>query len=110
MLLTLQQIEEFEAIGEEDDPTARLLATVEIAGVSHHMEAIAVCDMNEAGQKVDYDSEDYDPSPSSEQRAEDPAWQEMLDDYYQACGGEGAFHTTEINGREYVLCITPFCQ
>jgi hypothetical protein len=110
MILTMQHTQEFEPCGEPEDPTARLLAVVEIAGVSHHMEAIAVCNMNDAGKKVDLDSDDYEPGEVYEQRADDPAWQEMLDEYYQACGGEGAFHTVEIGDREYVLCITPFCH
>lgn len=105
----MSQVEEFEPCGEQDDRTARLLAKIEIAGVPHHMEAIAVVWRNESGEVIDPNKEEEFPSEWL-QTAADGAWQEMLDEYYNAAGGDGNWYTTMIDGREYVLCITPYCQ
>jgi len=91
--LTIELSElEFEKIAEADDPAARLLATVEIAGTLHHLEAIAV-----------------KTSGSGEQAAQDVMNAEMLSDLGDAFGGDGAFQTVKIGRRNYVVFMSPFC-
>lgn len=94
-----QQLQTFdwEEIG-ADNPKDRLLTAVRIAGVPHHLEAIAV-------QRV--------PDPDSDMRpaqvASSDYYADILDDYRAADGGtDEAFLTVEIHGREYCLFMTPF--
>lgn len=83
---------EFEQIGDGTDPAARMLATVEIAGIFHHLEAIAV-KTNRSGMQI----------------AQDVAGSEMLSGLGDAFGGEGAFQPVNIGRRHYVLFMSPFC-
>lgn len=82
----------WENIGNDDAPEARLLAHIEINGMSLHLEAI----------EVEIDDDDY-------QVAVDPAWEDTFQAHYSAFGGDGAFTTTTINGRTYALFASPFC-
>lgn len=72
------------------DPTphARLLGTVEIAGVLHHVEAVEVREQDGV------------------QCAADPAMEEALTNVSRIVGGRMA--SVKIDGRDYVLCVTPF--
>lgn len=78
-------------IGETLDgpPHARLLGTVTILGADFHVDAV----------EVNADSE-------GEQRAAHPGHQCVLDEILEIV--EGAGQTVEIDGRPYVLSITPF--
>lgn len=106
MLLTLQQTKEFEPTGTEEDPTGRLLATVEIVGVPHHLEAIAV-QYEVDGEVVDLNT--YEGFEPWEQKATDPEWQSMLEEYSRAASADGSWMSVKIAGREYALCLTPYC-
>lgn len=83
----------WEECGPDHDPGARLVAptlTLTIDGFSVEMfvEALAV----QVVVHVQCGTEDTD---------------EMLDHLHQASPGDGAFQTLTINGREYVVAITP---
>ena len=84
---------EFEAVGEEDaDPESHLLGTLAICGVSHHLEAFAVKYIGV-----------YTPLVMAESRPGRP--QRLL-----RSGADGHLQTVEINGRDYVLFLSPFSQ
>lgn len=88
---------EWEEIG-ADDPKDRLLTTVLIGGVPHHLEAIAV-------------EERPDPVPGlrPEQVASSYLYRDILNDYRAADGGtDEPFLTVDINGSHYCLFMTPF--
>lgn len=80
--------EELKAVGQDDDPGAKLLGQVTIAGVPHHIEAWAVVENTETGEQ-----EVVDPWTSYETISN-----EMT---------EGAGVTVEINGRDYFMVVTP---
>jgi len=83
---------EFENTGEAGrDKAGRLLATIRLFGRYHHLEAIAVT-TNAGG----------------EQCAADPTFESLLGELHEAFGPDGAFQTVEINGREYVLFVSPY--
>ena len=72
-------------------PRSRLLATVRIAGVPHHMEAIEVLSM-----------------PGRPQQAASAAGEEILERYRAAEPEGGLFRTVECGNRAYALFVTPF--
>lgn len=78
--------------GNGSDPKSRLLGTLTINGVRHHIEAIQV-------------EEDAD----GIQNAASPAWASYFDELYTAFGGDGAMQTVEFNGRSYALFVSPYC-
>jgi len=84
--------EDWAPTGDESDPTSRLLISVYVNGVPHHLEAYAVKD----------DEEGY-------QTAVDSAYDSNLHGMFQVSEAEGRWETLEISGREYVLAMTPFC-
>jgi hypothetical protein len=73
-------------------PRRRLLATVQIAGVHHHLEAIEV---NQGGSKFD-------------QRATCSRCDEILKRYDAVDSDGGPFNTVEIDERDYAVFLTPF--
>lgn len=75
----------------EKDLMTRLLTTVYINGVPHHLEAIAV--------EVEDDN----------QKAADPAFESKFEGLCAMDEADGHYQTTEILGRKYVLAMTPFC-
>jgi len=75
--------------GSDDDTTSRLLTAININGTWHHMEAYAVDD-DDGG-------------------AVDPTFTSNVDGIYAVGEPDGCFETTTINGREYVLVVTPYC-
>jgi hypothetical protein len=82
---------EFEQIGRYGRPWARLLATIEIGGVYHHLEAVAVREHPEHGQlAVSLDCE------------------ELLTDAYRLTGQDSAMQTVRIGRHDYVLLMTPY--
>jgi len=88
---------EWEEIG-ADDPKARLLIAVSIAGVPHHLEAIAV----ENGPRTDSEMR-------PEQVASSHLYREILDHYRAAdMGTDEPFLTVEIGGRQYCVFMTPY--
>jgi hypothetical protein len=89
-VLTIEQKEEFRPCGSDEDPYSRILARIEIGGVSHHMEGYAVM----------YDADEV-------QMCADPEFTTTFEDVDQALYGDGAWHTVELFGREYVLIVTP---
>lgn len=67
----------------------RLLATLEIGPALFHVMAYLAVDDAEGVQQFT------------------GCWGDEADSVYAAIGGDGAWETVEINGREYVLIITP---
>jgi len=88
--LALTKIE-FEQTGSSEDPGSRLLATVNISGAYHHLEAIAV-----------------DTNGNGEQCAADLSFETMLGALHEAFGPDGTFQTAHIDGREYAIFMSPF--
>jgi hypothetical protein len=80
-----------EPIGPEDDPTARLLGRLTIGSTDFHLELFAV-------HEIDH-----------EQRGVLPPDESYYEAVADAIGGTGPFETLTINGRTYVLVISPFC-
>lgn len=78
------------------DARTRLYATVDLGGEPMHMEAIQVETATE-GHHEGYD------------RAVNVELQEELD-HLQAYADYGPFRTTIIDGRRYVLVLTPHCE
>lgn len=89
--LPIEQIQ-FEASGPDDDKTSRLLATLYIGSLPCHLEAIAVKENKKYGQV-----------------AANGAFENNLNGMFQAAEPDGAFDTIEMNGRDYVLLLTPHC-
>jgi hypothetical protein len=69
----------------------RLLTTLNINGLSMHIEAFEVF--------VD----------DSVQKPVNPRYEEAFADWHHAAGGDGHFQTVEIFGRSYVLFASPYC-
>lgn len=65
--------------------------SIVVLGVPHHLEAIEVA------------------VTDGVQHAADPQYEEDLTAIYQAVGAEGHMTPVTINGRTYVLVMTPFC-
>lgn len=76
-------------VGDEADEWGKLLGTVLILGVPHHIEAWAVVTNEETGEQ-----EAVDPWTSHE-----AICNEMT---------EGAGRTVTINGRDYFMVVTPY--
>jgi len=83
--------ESWERIGPEDDYESRLLTTVCINGIHHHLEAIAV------------KAEGY------VQKVVNPMHEDIFRGIQTAAEPDGPYRVTEIFGREYVLLMTPHC-
>lgn len=79
-----------------DDPTTRLTLPggLYINGTPHHVEAWA----------VSYEDGDYG------KRQVCDFSDESYEHVFYGVGGDDEWMTTTINGREYVIIITPFCQ
>lgn len=82
----------------EGDPLTRLLGQLTIAGVGFHVEAIEV-------HTIDNLAPGY--IPSGEQCARDESLQDNLDGLFAHAEPDGPFDTVEIDGRDYVIAITP---
>lgn len=80
------------------DPTDRLLATIVIGGVPHHLEAISV-----------QDDPDSDPGRRPDQVASSDCYADVLD-YFRAADGatDSSFRTVDLRGRQYCLFMTPY--
>lgn len=78
--------------GEGSDPKSRLLGTLTINGVHHHIEAIQVV----------VDDEDC-------QQAASPVWRSLFDELYAANSCDGAVQTVSYDGRDYALFLSPYC-
>lgn len=83
----------------DESPFSRLLSTVFIEGVPHHLEAIQVVHI----------------PPDDEQEWETqegttPGTDDLLARYHEVAGGDGPFLTVKLGGAEYVLALTPFCD
>jgi hypothetical protein len=74
------------------DPTSRLLGTLYINATAFHVMAYAVHETDEGLQEFVGDFVD---EPEA---------------VYTALAGDGAWQTIMIDGREYVLVITPHCS
>jgi hypothetical protein len=78
------------ATGHESDPGARLLMTMRINGVPHHLEAVAVenhADFQELAKASGYEA--------------DAVW-----DLFSA---SGHMDVMTIKGRSYILLMSPYC-
>lgn len=73
-------------------PLRRLLATVQIAGVHHHLEAIEV----------------YQGATKFDQHATCCRCDEILKRYEAVDSDGGAFNTVEIGERDYTVFLIPF--
>ncbi len=82
---------EWEEGGPEDDPRARLLATINVGGVMLHLEA---CEMVRDHENV-------------QQFA---AYADSMSQCFDAFGVDGAWDVLLINGRKYALLASPFCN
>jgi hypothetical protein len=82
-----------EASGDDEDPRGRLLCMVWVNSVPCHLEAWAV---------------HYDETPMEVQQAD--IRPDDLDDLFRAVGGDGPFQTLQIQGRDYILVMTPHCS
>ncbi len=79
------------------------LTSLEILGVPHHVEMIEVerCtheDCSGPGHWCDHNT------------TVDPGRQEQVESVYTALGGDGPWRCVEIEGRDYIIIITPFCD
>lgn len=75
-------------ISEQQDRSV-LLMTVLIRGIPHHLKAIQVEKRNTV------------------QSAVDPTAEKELGDVHALCGASGPFQTVRLDGREYVMTLTP---
>jgi hypothetical protein len=82
---------QWEPTGPEEDLTARLLSTVCVNGIHHHLEAYAVKE-KDGIQVVVNDS-----------------FESNYEGMCQASEPDGRYQVVEILGREYVLLMTPHC-
>lgn len=88
----------WQSIGPVDDPDARLRVSVQICGVEHRLEAIAITIV-----------EHHDAMPgelTETQEADDPSI--CLDDYAVAFAASGPWEAVEIEGRQYLFFLEPF--
>lgn len=86
-------VERWRPIEGLDDPTSGLRGPLLIVnGLAMHVEAWA----------VSYDEENQTQVP-------DPEWEEEYTLLHGAVHADGSFETTDINGREYIVVITPHC-
>lgn len=81
----------WEETGSDDDPSSRLLGSLCINGVYHHLEAYAVTEKK------------------GMQEAADLTFEEHVEGMFLVGQPDKAFQTVEIRGRQYVLTMTPFC-
>lgn len=91
--LSLDQFE-WEPTGSDDNPRSRLLATLYIEGWAFHVEAYEVKEKEGSYFHV----------------TSDTMFEDDLDHYYAAANADGPFQTIRIEGREYVIVMTPFCS
>ena len=75
-------------IGPEYDPKMRLMGTVEILGVPHHVNAEEVVERDSEQVSHDDDQDTY------------------VNEIQLIVGGRG--HTVRIDGRDYLIAITPY--
>lgn len=75
-----------------DDPLAALLTTVFVNGLPLHLEAWEVF--------TDTDGVQHAKTP----------YDEDFGAIHNAVHGDGPFMTTSINGRNYVIIATPYCE
>lgn len=73
------------------DPRAHLLAPIVVAGVTLHLEAIAIHESDGC------------------QMADDPSLQINLDDLFNAVSAEGHWQLWYVGARAYVLFASPHC-
>lgn len=77
---------------ESGDPKSRMLASVYVYGVLHHLDAIEVTE-NDHG----------------EIRAANPDWEEMLDSIWRGFDPGDQYETVTIDDRKYLLFMSPSC-
>jgi len=75
----------------DNDDRSRLLATLQLDDVNFHVEAYEATE----GDGVQQFKGAYGDTPEK---------------VYEAIGCDGPWYTVTIDGREYVLIITPFCR
>jgi hypothetical protein len=95
---------QFRATGPEEDPYSKILGPVEIGGVMHHVEGFRVTERRLPSLVEGEET-------FGEQVCDGP---EEVESYYaelaNAFGGDGPFGTVPLDGRDYVLFISPHCQ
>lgn len=74
-------------------PRSRLLTSVQINGIDHHVEAI----------EVEYEGDDH------LQKAACSRCEDILSRYAEAAGSGERFSTVSIAGKNYALFLSPYC-
>jgi hypothetical protein len=78
---------------EGQTPGGRITGTINIGKTYHHITGIQVTD-----------------DPKGFQVAFDPAHQVELDNLHEATGSEGRLEVVTIDGKEYGLFMSPYCD
>ena len=79
-------------IGPEDDPESRYLGTMIVARVPHHFELLEVVTNEnhiQVAKRTEYD--------------------DILVYHHAASAADGPYMTVELEGRQYVVLMDPFC-
>lgn len=79
----------FDPVGDDEDPTSRLIGSIWIGDLPFHVTAIAVVD-DDGFQRAAAEGDD-----------------ELLDFFTAAFQPDGGWMATEIDGRDYVLFLEP---
>jgi hypothetical protein len=92
--------------GPDDDPKAKLIATLTIGGVHHHLEAYQV-EMLETELAVSPGrARELGYVPTTTEQVPVEAIADLFPD--EAFPGDGPFETVEIEGRTYCLFMSPY--
>lgn len=75
----------------DEQDRSRLTASITVCGVSMHVEALEATFSD--------DLQEFTGSQG-----------DMADDVYEAVGGSGHWQTAKIDGRDYAIIITPYCN
>jgi hypothetical protein len=98
------------ACGPEHDRTAKLITEVVIGGTSHHLEAYAVVENEILDDSVPtHTARELGYAPTRTEQVLQVS-SDVIDvgDLEQCFPGDGAFETVEIEGRSYILFLSPY--
>jgi len=87
------------------------LSTLEIRGVPHHVEMIEVNRCKDPDCLGDMDIEQDSAAHWCDKNSTvDPGRQDQVETLYDALGCDGAWRCVVIDGRDYLVIISPFCD